>query len=243
MMAFGIRMGSLAMAAVLAAMGGIRGAGAAIIYTPSDGAIPLSNLIGTGNSILVGDKIFDNFSYSTTGADMPAEGSVNITGEMMTVNGTPMWGIHVGGNFGDTNSAGASDAILRYDVTVNDPSVELITGATIMGNPVVSGAGNLQVTETWTPDEGTSKIQVYDIEPGDATQMNDSVTFDTPIDSLSVTKDILASVVDGSQGNASITSIDQLYAQQPTTGNGTPEPASLGILGLGVMGLIARRRR
>jgi hypothetical protein len=215
-----------------------------IVFTPGSGAIPLSSLLGTGNSIQVGDKIFDNFTYTTSGADMPAAADVNITPEIITVNSTTMYGFNMSGGFQDTNSAGNSIGNLGYSVHVTDPAQFLITSASLLGDPDVVGTGQVQVTESWTPEFGPAQIRVYDIEPGNSTKLEDTITFPSQTASVTVTKQIVADIGDGTTGSAaSITSIDQLYAQTPPGGGGIPEPASLGILALGAVGLMVRRRR
>lgn len=141
-------------------------ANAAIVYNINSGSIPLSNLLGTGNSILVFDKIFDNFSYSGRTGDMPLPSNVSITPEILTVDNQTTWGFKISGLFQDTNSPGGSDVVLGYNVHVVDPSQFMITDAHLLGTPDVVGNGNVKVVETWTPTFGSAKIRVYDIEPG-----------------------------------------------------------------------------
>jgi hypothetical protein len=222
---------------------GIAGELSAAQFTTLDQPIPLSDLAGTGNSILVGDKIFDNFSYSNTG-DMPTAANVNITPMISTIGSQTVWGFQVEGLFTDSNAPGGSDAVLNYRVTVVDPNAFLISDAHLSGDTDVVGSGFVKVTETWTPNSGAQKIRVYDIEPGDTTQLTDAIDFDVPVSSLDVTKNIAASIPDGSTGsNATVTSIDQFYSQTPGSGGGTPEPASLSLLGLGGLFLVTRRRK
>jgi len=234
-----LRLASLALAGAVVLGAGT--ANAAVVYDISSGAIPLSNLVGTGSSLLVGDKIFDNFTYSTTGADMPTAANVNVTGEIVTINNQTMWGFELSGGFQDTNTSGSSDALLHYNVHVVDPALALITSAYIQGNPDVIGSGKMQVTETFLPSVGGTKIRVFNID--DTTvQMQDQIAFDVPVASLSVQKDILASIPTGVAGNAaSLSFVDQLYTQG--VGTGVPEPASIGVLALGALGLLARRRK
>ena len=75
----------------------------------------------------------------------------------------------------------------------------------------------------------------------------DAVVFPKPQTHLFVQKDIQASVRDGDNSSVAIMSfVDQTYSQGNTTGgagNGTPEPASLGVLALGGLAILARRRK
>jgi hypothetical protein len=208
-----------------------------------NGPISLNTLDGTTSSFLVGDKIFDNFTYTHTG-DMPDSAHVNITPTITTLNGQTVWGFQVEGLFTDSNAAGNSTATLNYRVTVVDPTAFLISDAHLSGDTDVIGTGVVDVTETWTPNVGAQQVSIFDIEPGNITQLQDSKVFTVPAASIDVTKTITATIADGSiDSNATVTSIDQLYSQTPGSGGGTPEPASLGLLGLGALALLARRRR
>jgi hypothetical protein len=222
---------------------GITSALNAAQFTTLNQPIPLTSLAGTGNSILVGDKVFDNFSYSNTG-DMPAVSQVNITPMITTIAGQTVWGFQVEGLFTDSSAAGGSDAVLNYRVTVTDPSAFMISDAHLSGDTDVIGTGFVKVTETWTPNAGAEKIRIYDIQPGGLTQLSDAIDFDVPASSLDVSKNIAASIADGSTGsNATVTSINQFYSQTPGTGGGTPEPATLSVLGLGGLVVLGRRRK
>jgi len=199
---------------------------------PHDGVIP---------GIIVADKLFYNFGYVTGGSSMPA--ASNVTVERQITN-DPTWGLRFSGAFGDTGAPGASDALIKYEVLVLDPSFQ-ITDAHIAGNPLVIGSGQMTVTETWTPDVGASLIKIFDLEPGHFLDLVDSVVFPNPQTHLFVQKDIQAHVNDGDAGSVAIMSfVDQTYSQGPGGGGGgTPEPASIGVLAIGAMGLIARRRK
>jgi len=203
----------------------------------------LDTLVPVGNTIpgiIVADKLFYNFGYSTGGLSMPTAGNVTV---QPFITPDPTWGLRFSGAFGDTGSPGASDAIITYEVLVLDPT-QIITDAHIMGNPLVIGSGQMTVTETWTPDVGASSIKIFDLEPGGHLDLVDAVNFPTPQSHLFVQKDIQAHVNDGDSGSVAIMSfVDQTYSQSNGGTGRTPEPASLGILAIGGLALIARRRK
>jgi len=96
------------------------------------------------------------------------------------------------------------------------------------------------VTDTWLPDITNSHIKISDFSPG-VLVGSDSIDFANPFSHLTAQKDILLFAADTSSG-ATLSVVDQTYSLLGG-GTGTPEPASLGILALGAMSLVARRRR
>lgn len=192
-------------------------------------AVSLEELLADPSSGLqVGDKFFDQFSYSWTG-DMPAAGDVMI--EPIT-NDPPAYGIKVLGDFRDEPGNNASDAVLRYRVTVTDPNFEII-GAQIAGDPEVSGgSGAASVTETFLSSQG-DVLAIFKIEPGQV-QTEDMIAFADAVVQLQVQKDILANASGGQ--SATISFIDQKFPQ-------VPEPSAMLLLAVGMVGLVVTRVR
>ncbi len=225
--------------------GGARSADAALIFQTGS-SFSLSSLAPSGGNvpaIQVGDLIFYNFTAVSRSNDAPTANNVTITPETLVLGGQTTNGFKVSGAFSDlSSSTGGSDFLLTYNVASTDGS-PIITDAHILGDPSVIGGGAATVTETWTPDVTDKISRIYDIEPGHLTSLSDTVVFGQPYASLSVQKDILLTVPDGSAGTATISNIDQTYSDLNNGGGRTPEPASLSLLGIGGMALIARRRR
>jgi hypothetical protein len=73
---------------------------------------------------------------------------------------------------------------------------------------------------------------------GGATQLSDSTVFGSPLTTLHVTKDILAIAAAEGALPARATVIDQSFSQT----NIIPEPATLALTLLGLVGLVAYRR-
>ncbi|MEZ6120770.1 MAG: PEP-CTERM sorting domain-containing protein [Pirellulaceae bacterium] len=196
----------------------------------SAAVVPLSDLVN-GQTIQSGDKVFSNFKYVETG-DMPAVGDVQV--ETVTdTNGN--YGVRFIGGFIDTAGGSSSDALITFDVSVAAGANQAISGAILAANPAVfNGEGLASVTETFLPTIDNDKLVVYDFGNGDD-KLTDSTTFANTYQTLSVQKDIILHAM-GNNAAVTMSFVDQYFPQ-------VPEPNSLGLMTLGLLGLLARRRR
>ncbi len=236
---------SVLVGSIAAVLGGFTSASHAALVFQTGPSFTLSQLAPSGGNIpavQIGDLIFYNFNVISRSNDAPTASNVTITPESLTIGGQTTTGFKLSGAFTDLpSSPGGSDFLLDYTVATVDGSLN-ISDAHILGDPSVFGGGEATVTETWTPDVASAYIRTYDIEPGHLTSLSDAIIFNQPYALLNVQKDIQLTVPDNSVGAATLSFVDQTYSE--VNGNGrTPEPASLGLLGLGGMALIARRRR
>ena len=194
-------------------------------------SVSLDELVA-GGTLTSGDKTISNVTYTPVG-DMPAATDVVVS----TIFDGTNYGFRFNGGFFDFGGDdAASDAFIEFKVTVDDPGMEII-GVTLLGNPAVVGTGNgvAQITETFLPTVTDVQLDIHDFQPGSFVGF-DSVTFDEGHSSLMVQKDLL---LDADQGAvATLSFFDQYFIQQPV-----PEPASLGLLAIGFIGLLAQRQR
>lgn len=211
--------------------------GATIIGSP----VALSTLVAPGGSIVVGDKTFTNFSYSPTG-DMPPAISVNV---IPITDDAGNFGIRFQGAFIDTTGVpGGSDALIDYHVTAD--SSHRISDAHLQGNPARLGTlGSMSVTETFLPlgANGQNTMTIYDDQNFATPKLVDNTVFATPVQSLSVQKDILAlAKVDPNSPTApqtvTLSFVDQTFSQITV-----PEPATAVLMFAGVIGFGLLRRR
>ena len=214
----------MAAAAVVALAGAVRPAQAEL----------LSHLIENNGSIPSGDKLFDDFEYTSTG-DMPDASRVNVRAIQDPVTGD--YGLTFEGGFADLQGGGSSDAVIRYRVTVQDPS-QYIVGVHMAGNPaVVGGDGAVSVTETFLPTDPNTIMAIFDNSPGDHSLLSwAALDEDQRIRTLHVQKDIFANAAN--EALATISFIDQTFEQVPE-----PATTALMLLGAGGMGLVFGRRR
>jgi hypothetical protein len=182
---------------------------ATIIGTP----VQLSTLVGnpTG-TVLVGDKLFENFGYTFTG-DMPSAAGVNV---IPILDDLGNYGIRFQGAFVDLlSSVGGSDALITYKVTATAEG-KLISDAHLAGNPNLLGTtGSVSVTETFLPlgAGGEYTMEIYDDEQNpDAPKLVDSTVFAVPVKSLNVQKDIL---IHAGNQSATLSFVDQSFSQIP----------------------------
>lgn len=222
-------------------------------YAQSTAVYTLSNLIagttgtdGNGN-ILIGDKLFNRWSYSFIGPDMPSAANVQVQG--VTVAGN--FGIEFTGFWHANPGNGNESALINYRVTVTDPRF-FITDVHLDGDPSVNGGnGQALVVESVSDTVNHSSVlprtlSIFDIATNggatETTRLNDALNTIGGYTSLDIEKTISASA-DSSTTTASITHIQQTFSQSVSS----PEPASVAFL-LGGVGIPVclrgvRRRR
>ena len=201
-------------------------------------------LLGDPLGVIVGDKVFSDFSYSTLGDDMPDAQDVNVFG-FQDSDGN--YGLSFHGAFIDLPGGGTSSAALGFTVEV-DPTAQQqgwkISDAHLFaGGMGVGDDSSLFIDESFA--ENNQTLSVFASTLGqDGQQLSDWVDFDQPYTSLRVTKNIIASAGPNTFLPARVSVIDQSFSQ--ARANPAPEPTSLVLMtlaGLGLAALVRRGRR
>ena len=196
--------------------------------------VALSDLIMNNGSVISGDKLFDQFSYSYTG-DMPSGNGV----EILPVQNNGQYGIRVFGGFDDLGGGGPSTATLGYRVTVLDPNLG-ITGGLLYGNPAVLKNGFFTIEASFASLPPSKSLMIYDKVPG-GTQLWDDVEFDSVYPSIEVQVNLTGDTTSAT-GAVTASFFDTAFTQGVV-----PEPASLLIwmgsaLLFGIVAIVQRRR-
>jgi hypothetical protein len=217
-------------------------------FTPTGTPITLDPLLGessqltldqllAGTSLRLGQLLFDQFSYSTTG-QMPAANTVIVQG-LQDSSGN--YGIRFTGAFADAFGGGASSALLSYNVTTLD-SDSLITAASLFGDPSVSGSGVAAVTETFLPLPDS--MNIFDNSFHTGTSYN-SDSLSQGATTASVQNGILTFAAT-SESSAGLTQLGQIFVQTsdviPAIAVAAPEPGTLVLLLTGALAAVPAYR-
>ncbi len=188
----------------------------------------LGQWLGGGFSCTIGDKTFSNFTYSASSggqATPVAASAITIT----TINqGSNAIGFQFNAPWVVSNTQ-SLDSLIGFTVAVTGGGpAQIHDAAVVQGGTSFSGAGVASVSENLS-----NNVQLLTIDTAGQIVLADSVAF-SPIGSVNVTKDI---AVRANGGSASISLVSDTFSQ-------VPEPATLGLLGSGLIGLgLLRHRR
>lgn len=202
----------------------------------------LSTFLAAGYSCQVGDKIFSNFTYTSSAFGgalaVPAAGiTVDTLGP--AGSGASLLDANIGLQFNAGWNALAgqtSDSAIGFTVTVvggaailEDFGLAQVSGVTPDGSASVAedGCGPAPCTP--------SQLAVMTFDSGGSNTQRTADTIFTPVGSVEVMKDI--SVTGGTDGAAHLSLVSDTFSQ-------VPEPLSMGLLGggLALLGLTRVRR-
>lgn len=233
-MIFNRQMKSFAIGATAAVITGIGILSAPVQAAILSGRVQLSDLIGTGNSYQLGDKLFDNFRsfirLATGGAVAPTAAEISVTG--VVNNGS--FDLLFESDRWNVTAGQVIDTGFRYDVTVLDPQQAITSAGVALTDYDVTGNGRIVVTDTITlldPGVGNENILIRSIAGRDSGQ----VALTPPQTRISVAKDIALS---GLTGSATLRTVTQSVRQRvPESGN------LLGLFVVGGIGLTVMAKK
>ena len=187
--------------------------------------------LANGGTLSIGDKVFNNFSFSESGLTSFDATKIQVT--VSVTNGT--YFLTWDGNMSLVSSNGpiTADLLLGYSVTATAGSIDAID-ASFTGSAQPNDSAFLSVDETARDANGN----VVGSTNLDSHNRSDSFQINPPQTTLNITKDIGFAV--SSSGFVTISEISQSFHQVAV-----PEPGTAMLLGVSLLGgsFFLRRRR
>lgn len=214
---------------------GLAAALVSVLLVSTAGATLLSDLAADPTkSVVAGDKIFDNFSVLVNGLGTFTADPTQI--DVLPIN-TPDYGLKfvsvTGGPILSAGANSAADLLVGFDVTIDPQYTEFfLKDIGVAFDATAPAEGFAQVVESALVGAtvvGQTSVQV----PGGPMQAGVDLPQPWTSKTIHIIKDALA--IGGRQEGAQILWIEQTFSQ-------IPEPATLSLLGLGLVALIRPRR-
>lgn len=208
----------------------------------------LSDLIASGGTIQVGDKLFSDFGYASASPDAPGADGIDVIA-------IPPGGTDPFGNFGirfnlagfDTPGGGSTIFVITFSVEATNPQ-SLITDAVLSSNLAIAGtpgddedpSGDIRETIS---AEGVGIVGVLDnfVRKTPPPDLEDVTTFAPPGAFQKLFIEKVVQLESTEDGIATVSVIDQSFSQTVI-----PEPSSIIMGGMGVLfgiGCAWRRRK
>jgi hypothetical protein len=176
----------------------------------------LQDLVNTGGSLTIGDKVFNNFDYQESGL-------TSFDASMKTVTASFQNGIYFlkfTGNMQLVSASGpaSADLVLTYTVTAMTGQISMIDQSYTGGG--TNGSAHISIDETASHDGivyGSSHLEIGDFSdpPSEGTFNGDDLTINPPQTSLDVAKDLGFGLSAENGGQVSISVVKQSFHQVP----------------------------
>jgi len=182
---------------------------------------------GTFTGVQIGNFIFSNFSFTPV-TSSPTASSVALNSSVSGVGLTfsAPW---------SAASGSSNESIISYEVTAVSGVINSME-YDYNGQVLAASTGTLtQVGETLT-NNSSSQIGKSTDSNGPAGPLKTTLSITTPQSPIFVATDVLAA--SGTGGASSISAVNNTFTQQTV-----PEPATLGLMGIFGLTVLARRRK